>query len=71
MLHYMLFTYFPSSSNILLANAPKKSKNYLRFYYMDFKETNAKFKVIWNKIMWLEVYIGLEKRTSEYNRNKT
>lgn len=67
----MLFTYFPSSSNILLANAPKKSKNYLRFYYMDFKETNAKFKVIWNKIMWLEVYIGLEKRTSEYNRNKT
>ena len=67
----MLFTYFPSSSNILLANAPKKSKNYLIFYYMDFKETNAKFKVIWNKIMWLEVYIGLEKRTSEYNRNKT
>ena len=29
---------------------------------MDFKETNAKFKVIWNKRMWLEVYIGLEKK---------
>lgn len=27
------------------------------FYYMDFKETNAKFKVIWNKRMWLDVYI--------------
>lgn len=48
MLHYMFFTYFPLPSNILLAKAPKKKKksnDYLMFYYMDFKETNAKFKV--------------------------
>lgn len=38
--------------------------------FMDFKKTNAKLKVIWNKRMWLKVYLMVQKEeTGKCKRN--
>lgn len=38
--------------------------------FMDFKKTNAKLKVIWNKRMWLKAHLMAQKKeTDKYKRN--
>lgn len=53
---YMLFIYFSSPTSILSVKVPKNEELF-DVLFMDFKKTNAKLKAIWNKRMWLKLYL--------------